>query len=410
MAMRELAPAGALAGFWRVVGLASIGLLAVALNRPAIAQTPIAQTPVAQTPITPSPAPNAAPETQPSVARDALPAPQTSDNVSFDERIALENWPERPTASTDGVAPPNHVPLTLESVNEAIWRASMTSGVSAAALKAQILLDRAGFSPGAIDAGSNTNYRGALAAFQRENKLDARGVLDTATWDALLASSEEPVLTEYEITAADLRGPFVPDLPEAVEQQVGFKRLAYRTPQEMLAEKFHMDQQLLAALNPQADFDKAGTHIIVARVGRPNSRIKVTRIEVNKPQRRVRAYDKAGRLVATYPASIGSDDKPTPPGAFRVRQVSRLPEWRYNPRYAFKEIKTTRAFRVAAGPNNPLGTVWIGITKPSYGIHGTPVAEEVGTSFSHGCVRLTNWDVQALAAMVTRRTVVNIAE
>jgi len=93
-----------------------------------------------------------------------------------------------------------------------------------------------------------------------------------------------------------------------------------------------------------------------------------------------------------------------------VRRVARNPEWRYNPRFAFKEIKTKHAFRVAAGPNNPLGTAWIGISKPSYGIHRTPDPEKVGTSASHGCVRLTNWDAQTLASMVKRGTKVEFIE
>ena len=399
MAVREAIVARALSWLSRAAALASIGLLAAISGRaPASAQTQAAAPPV----------PDALADAR-SAKHDTFTDPQ-NDAASFDERIVFKLQAVDAAATTDGVAPPDHVPLTLARVNDATWHAARASGVSAIALKAQILLDRAGFSPGAIDAEGNANYRKALAAFQRENSIDASGMLDTATWDALLASSEEPVLTEYKITAADVRGPFAPDLPEAVEQQVGFKRLAYRSPKEMLAEKFHMDQQLLTALNPQATFDEAGARIIVARVGRPNLRAKITRIEVDKPRRRVRAYDKDGGLVASYPASIGSDDKPTPPGVFRVRRISRLPEWRYNPRYAFKEIKSTQPFRVAAGPNNPLGTVWIGISKPSYGIHGTPVAEEVGTSFSHGCVRLTNWDAQALAAMVTGRTVVDILE
>lgn len=401
MATRRAVPAFRFAGLGRAAVLASIGLLgSIPTIVPAIAQTQFVTTPV----------PDSLTDARQPVERTALPDGQADTAASFDERIVFEPRAVDAAANTDGVAPADHLPLTLESVNDAVWHASVTRGVSAAALKAQILLDRAGFSPGAIDAAGNANYRKALAAFQRENRLDVSGMLGPATWEALLASSEEPVLTEYEITKADLRGPFVPDLPEAVEEQAGLKRLAYRNPKEMLAEKFHMDRQLLTALNPQASFDEEGTRIVVARVGRPNTTAKVARIEVNKQQRRVRAYDKDGRLVASYPASIGSDDKPTPPGAYTVRRVSRFPEWRYNPRYAFKEIKTTRAFRVAAGPNNPLGTVWIGISKPSYGIHGTPVAEGVGTSFSHGCVRLTNWDVQALAAMVTRRTVVEIVD
>lgn len=383
-------------GFGGAALLASLSLLATLPgSHPAFAQVQVA--------------PASGTDTREQAEDTTAPATAADDVASFEDRLVFETVALHP-AKTDGSAPPDHLPLTLQSVNDAAWQASIRGDVSAVALKAQILLDRAGFSPGAIDADGNANYRKALAAFQRENKLDASGTLDPTTWEALLASSEEPVLTEYEITAADLRGPFFPDLPDAVEQQVGLKRLGYRDAKEMLAEKFHMDQQLLTALNPQATFDEAGTRIVVARLERPGKRPKVTRIEVNRQQRRVRAYDKDGRLVASYPASMGSDDKPTPLGTFRIRRVSRLPVWHYNPRYAFKEIKTTRAFRLAAGPNNPLGVVWIGISRPSYGIHGTPIAEKVGTSFSHGCVRLTNWDVQALASMVTRRTVVDIVE
>ncbi len=400
MATRRAVPARQYAGLRLAAALAGIGLFAALPdNGPAAAQPQLATT--APIPVTGSPR---------TVDRMAPPSQQASGEAPFDKRAAFEPQAVDSAAKTDGVATPDHVPLTLEAVNDAVWHASFTSAVNATALKAQILLDRAGFSPGAIDAVSNANYRKALAAFQRENGLDASGMLDPATWDALLARSEEPVLVEYEITKVDLRGPFLPDLPEAVEAQIGLKRLAYRNPKEMLAERFHMDRRLLTALNPQAAFDEAGTHIVVARVGRPNTGTKVTRIEVDKPRHRVRAYDKDGHLVASYPASLGNDDKPTPSGAYKVRRISRFPEWRYNPHYAFKEIKTTHAFRIAAGPNNPLGTVWIGISKPSYGIHGTPVAEDVGTSFSHGCVRLTNWDVQALASMVTRRTVVEFVD
>jgi lipoprotein-anchoring transpeptidase ErfK/SrfK len=282
--------------------------------------------------------------------------------------------------------------------------------MSAAILKAQILLDRAGFSPGAIDARSNGNFRRALAAFQEQHGLGGSGGLDQATWDALLASSAEPVLGEYAITQADTKGPFAPDIPDEIEDWVRLKRLSYREPGELLAEKFHMDTRLLAALNPGAAFDQPGTRIVIARVGRAERHATVTRISVDKQQRRLRAYDKDGRLVGVYPASIGSEDKPTPKGAYVVRRIARNPEWRYNPRFAFKEIKATRPFRIAAGPNNPLGTVWIGISAPSYGIHGTPVPEEVGAANSHGCVRLTNWDAQALAAMVKRGTKVEFVE
>lgn len=316
---------------------------------------------------------------------------------------------QRVPAPTDG-EPPLGDALSVEAVNNAEFFDSRASRTSAVVLKAQILLDRAGFSPGAISAGRSDNFRKALAAFQIRQGLGPTGKLDQATWDALVATSAEPVVAEYEITQTDTKGPFAPDIPDEIEDWARLKRLSYRGPRELLAEKFHMDARLLAALNPEAAFDQPGTRILVAKVGRPAARATVTRIEVDKQQRRLRAYDKDGKLVAAFPASVGSAEKPTPKGAFVVRSVARNPEWRYNPRFAFKEIKTNRAFRVAAGPNNPLGTVWIGINKPSYGIHGTPDPEEVGTSASHGCVRLTNWDVQTLAKMVKRGTKVEFIE
>jgi lipoprotein-anchoring transpeptidase ErfK/SrfK len=332
---------------------------------------------------------------------------------------ASSSWGE---TATVGLAPSQRVPapsdaesplgdaLSIEAVNNAEFFDSRASRTSAVVLKAQILLDRAGFSPGAISAGRNDNFRKALAAFQIRQGLGPTGKLDQATWDALVATSAEPVVAEYKITQTDTNGPFAPDIPDEIEDWARLKRLSYRGPRELLAEKFHMDARLLAALNPEAAFEQPGTRILVARVGSPAARAAVTRIEVDKQQRRLRAYDKDGNLVAAFPASVGSAEKPTPKGAFVVRSVARNPVWRYNPRFAFKEIKTNRAFRVAAGPNNPLGTVWIGINKPSYGIHGTPDPEEVGASASHGCVRLTNWDVQTLAKMVKRGTKVEFIE
>lgn len=326
--------------------------------------------------------------------------------------------PERSTvglapADNPAVTPPrSRLPgeLTIEAVNGARFAAPPRGGASEIVLKAQILLDRAGFSPGAIDGRRNANFRRALAAFQEHRGLTGTGRLDRNSWDLLAATSTEPVLGDYTITRDDTRGPFAPDIPAEIEQWAGLKRLSYREPRELLAEKFHMDTRLLATLNPGAAFDQPGTRIVVARVGRAEPRTTVARIEVDKRQRRLRAFDKDGRLLGVYPASVGSREKPTPQGSFVVKRIARYPEWRYNPRFAFKEIKGTRAFRVAAGPNNPLGTVWIGIDKPSYGIHGTPVPEEVGTADSHGCVRLTNWDVQALAAMVKRGTKVDFLE
>jgi len=244
---------------------------------------------------------------------------------------AAPSWGE---SSTVGLAPSQGDPLTpdrvaqrgvaltKESVNDAEFLDSRAGRTSAVILKAQILLDRAGFSPGAINARNSDNFRKTLAAFQQRHELGATGKLDQPTWDALVATSTEPVLAEYEITQTDTKGPFAPDIPEEVEEWARLKRLSYREPGELLAEKFHMDVRLLAALNPEAAFDQPGTRILVARVGRPEPYATVTRIEVHKQKRRLRAYDKDGRLVVAFPASVGSEEKPTPNGAFVVRRLT----------------------------------------------------------------------------------------
>jgi lipoprotein-anchoring transpeptidase ErfK/SrfK len=318
--------------------------------------------------------------------------------------------------------------IGLEKVNGAAF-APLPPGISAVALKAAILLDRAGFSVGAIDGTAGEMFRKALAAFQAREELTPSGELDRPTWDALTASSDEPVLKEYDITPADTRGPFLGTLPERLEDQARLKQLSYATPREMLAERFHMAESLLATLNHEATFDQPGTRILVAQVGRKRqparARVrgpggsgavrgrtapKVARIEVDKAERSLRAFDDAGTLVAFYPVSIGSDEKLSPSGTFAIRRIARGPVFEYNPRYAFKEVATPRRFSIAAGPNSPVGTVWIDFRLHSYGIHGTPEPEAVGKAASHGCVRMTNWDVEDLASLVAKGTVVSFID
>src|SRR3712207_8258259 len=119
---------------------------------------------------------------------------------------------------------------------------------------------------------------------------------------------------------------------------------------------------------------------------------------------------KDGKLVAFYPASIGSEEKPAPSGSRKVERVAQNPTYTYNPKYQFKGVKSDKPFTIKAGPNNPVGAVWIDLSIESYGIHGTPEPEKVGKTYSHGCVRLTNWDVRQLAAMVEKGTPVRSEE
>jgi lipoprotein-anchoring transpeptidase ErfK/SrfK len=297
--------------------------------------------------------------------------------------------------------------LTADSINKATFETGGRED-SAVLVKAQVLLDRAGFSPGVIDGRQGENFDKALRAFQRRSALDDTGIIDSVTFERLAAISSEPAIVDYEISPQDVRGPFVKRVPTSFEAMARMPRLSYTGPRQDLAEKFHMDEKLLKSLNPRADFDRSGTHIVVANVGvRPWA--KVDKVVIDKQERSLVAFDKNGNPVAFYPASIGSKEKPAPSGLFKIRRVDRNPTYHYDPKFGFKGVKTKHELTIKPGPNNPVGLVWIDLTAPSYGIHGTPFPEKIGKTESHGCIRLTNWDALALASMVHKGTAVEFS-
>ncbi|HEX2725886.1 MAG TPA: L,D-transpeptidase [Beijerinckiaceae bacterium] len=316
--------------------------------------------------------------------------------------------------------------LTADAVNNATFSADARNaktgakvgkGPSPALVKAQVLLDRSRFSPGMIDGRTGDNLRKALAAFAQEHGVKAAGELNQDVWTKLTESSGEPAVIEYTISDADVKGPFAEKIPARMEDMAKLDRLGYTSAQELLAEKFHASADLLTALNPGKRFDEAGTRIVVPNVlasqgekSDKSDKGNVARIEVEKGARALKVLDKGGKLLAFYPASIGSTDKPAPSGDFTVRAVAENPTYTYDPKFGFKGVKAKEKLTIKPGPNNPVGAVWIDLSLETYGIHGTPEPEKVGKSFSHGCVRLTNWDAKELAAMVQKGTKVTFVE
>ncbi|KQS56066.1 hypothetical protein ASG17_08500 [Brevundimonas sp. Leaf363] len=292
------------------------------------------------------------------------------------------------TAAIDGATPaPVPAPADLNAV----------VAPNAGLIRLQILLARARYSTGAVDGLAGSNLDNAVAAYRADKNLGEGGI-DAALLQSLTAADNQPALTVYTIAAGDVAGPFIGETPEGTEAQARLPALGYENPREALAEKFHVTQALLAALNPGVDFAKAGEQIIVPVIN-PAALPDVDHVVIEKTANTVSAYDAQNRRVAFYPATVGSEDRPAPSGELTIKGVAPEPTYTYDPTRLTYGSGTEKLI-VAAGPNNPVGSVWIDLSRDTYGIHGTPDPALIGKTASHGCIRLTNWDAEQLAAAV----------
>lgn len=274
----------------------------------------------------------------------------------------------------------------------------------------RFLLDRAHFSPGEIDGRFGENAKKALRAYAEAQQLPSSDALTEDVWKAL-AADDRPVTATYTITEHDVAGPFLRKLPSKMEDMKNIPKLAFTSPREALAEKFHMSEQLLSAFNPGRRFDRAGDSIVVVDTASGSGApAKADRVEIDKNRQTVKLFDKSNALIGFYPATVGSEEKPSPSGTLKVTEISRNPRYRYNPAYHFKDVRSRRPFIIKPGPNNPVGTVWINLSAEGYGIHGTPSPGKISKAESHGCVRLTNWDAERVAGSVAKGTPVAFVE
>jgi lipoprotein-anchoring transpeptidase ErfK/SrfK len=288
------------------------------------------------------------------------------------------------------------------SVNGANYKKSVGSSSkepNAVVLKLQIMLDRAHFSPGVIDGRMGDNTVHALREFEKGSGLTSDGRLDQKVWNALSTGTPK-VLVTYTVTEDDTKGPFVKNIPHDYAAMAEMDRLPYTSVEELLGEKFHIDVELLRQLNPGGRLDHPGEKIIVPNVTDVPAKGEVTRIEIDKSQGVLRGYGKDGQVLVVYPASIGSEENPSPTGTMTVKGVARNPKYSYRPDKNFQQKGNEEPLTLPSGPNGPVGSIWIDLTKETYGIHGTADPELVGKSLSHGCVRLTNWDAEELGRLV----------
>ena len=308
-------------------------------------------------------------------------------------------------ASAAGTKAPSFDP---KAVNDGTTKELLhQDDAGSAVLRAQILLDRAGLSVGEIDGHFGNNMLHAVLGVRATHGLPADPTVDESVWNVLNMDTT-PALVSYTTTEEDFKGPFV-KVPVSMMAKAKLKYLGYSSPLEGIAEKFHISPALLQKLNPRRTFRKAGEEITVPKARDPIQAM-AARVIVSKHDSIVQVFDTTGKLLAQYPCTTGSEHDPLPIGDWKVTAIYKNPKFHYNPNLFWDAKATDTKATIAPGPRNPVGVVWIDLSKEHYGIHGTPGPGNIGHTESHGCIRLTNWDAMELAGMVMKGTPVSMVE
>ena len=333
---------------------------------------------------------------------------QQAENSSADIGMAASEATVTTTNTQQSAQPAVKASWTLDGLNNAAWYDNIGKGQFPVYARAHVMLSNAYASPGAIDGTSGKNTLKAISTFQQINGLKPTGELTKETWDLLVSKQgSRPAFVEYTISQADAKVPLAKSIPRDYALQAKMPGLYYTSMTEMLAEKFHMDEGFLKQLNPKASF-KVGDKIVVANVSNKLPE-DIHLIVAHKGAKQLYLFNSRNQMIGSFPASIGSTNTPSPTGTYKITGVARNPHYSYSPSN-FVQGNNLKPLSLPPGPNGPVGNIWIGLSKKSFGIHGTPSPSMISKSYSHGCIRLTNWDPNNLGGKVKSGVTVKFLE